>query len=338
MATATEEGGPMRIPSTRTAARSAARTAAGVAVCALALGALPAGTAHAGSAAGTASERGAARHAAPLHSRPASDGVRLVPLQGAVNVRDLGGYRTYDGERVRYGQVFRADALSKLTDADVTTLAGLGLKKVIDFRVPAEVRSDGPDRLPAGLAPTSRPVNDNGLFTTLMTVIGSRDPVKQEEMLGNGKAEAFMRDVYRTFVTDASNRSQFATTLRDIARGGKGSPLLYHCTAGKDRTGWTSYLLLRAVGIPGSTATGDFLASNTYRAAYDAKVREGLKQGGLMQNPDLLIPLQEVRTGYLEAALAEAERQYGSLGGYLSKGLGLDPRTILALRDRMVGR
>lgn len=308
------------------------RTAVGVAVSALALGTLPAWAAHAEP---TAPERATARHA-PHHPRPASDGVRQIPLQGAVNVRDVGGYRTYDGERVRYGQVFRADALAKLTDADVATLSGLRLKKVVDFRVPAEVQYDGPDRLPAGLAPTARPISDNGLFATLMTVIGSRDPVKQEEMLGNGKADAFMRGVYRTFVTDGPNRAQFAATLRDIAHGGKASPLLYHCTAGKDRTGWTSYLLLRAVGVPEHTAVRDFLASNTYRAAYDAKVREGLKQSGLMQNPDLLIPLQEVRTGYLEAALAEVEAEYGSLNGYLRKGLGLDTRTILALRERMV--
>lgn len=326
MATATEEGGPMSSTRTRTAAVA-------VAVSALILGALPAWAAHAEPA---APERGTARHA-PLHPRPAADGVRHIPLQGAVNVRDVGGHRTYDGERVRHGQVFRADALTKLTDADVATLSGLRLKKVIDFRVPAEVQYDGPDRLPAGLAPTSRPISDNGLFATLMTVIGSRDPVRQEEMLGNGKADAFMRDVYRSFVTDGPNRAQFAATLRDIALGGKASPLLYHCTAGKDRTGWTSYLLLRAVGVPERTAVGDFLASNTYRAAYDAKVREGLRQSGLMQNPDLLIPLQEVRTGYLEAALAEAEEKYGSFGGYLRKGLGLDTRTILALRERMVG-
>ncbi|MGW5865432.1 tyrosine-protein phosphatase [Streptomyces sp. NPDC055239] len=318
MATATEEGGPMRI--TRT------RTAVGAAVCALALGTLPAWTAHADPITSVSVSV----------SAPASDGVHLIPLQGAVNVRDVGGYRTYDGERVRYGQVFRADALAKLTDADVATLDGLGLKKVVDFRVPAEVQYDGPDRLPAGLAPTSRVISDNGLFTTLMTAIGSKDPVKQEEMLGNGKADAFMRDVYRTFVTDAANRAQFAATLRDIAHGGRKSPLLYHCTAGKDRTGWTSYLLLRAVGVPERTVVGDFLASNTYRAAYDAKVREGLKQSGLMQNPDLLIPLQEVRTGYLEAALAQVKEKYGSLDGYLRKGLGLDTRTILALRERMV--
>ncbi|WP_367040850.1 tyrosine-protein phosphatase [Streptomyces sp. Je 1-332] len=311
------------------------RTAVGVALSALALGTLPAWAAHAEPAGSTAPDRGTARHA-PLHPRPASDGVRQIPLQGAVNVRDLGGYRTYDGDRVRYGQVYRADALAKLTDADVATLAGLRLKKVVDFRVPAEVQYDGPDRLPAGLTPTARPVSDNGLFATLMTVIGSRDPVKQEEMLGNGKADAFMRDVYRSFVTDGPNRAQFAATLRDIARGSKAAPLLYHCTAGKDRTGWTSYLLLRAVGVPERTAVGDFLASNTYRAAYDAKVREGLKQSGLMQNPDLLIPLQEVRTGYLEAALTEVTKQYGSFANYLRKGLGLDTRTILALRERMV--
>ncbi|MCX4667897.1 tyrosine-protein phosphatase [Streptomyces sp. NBC_01381] len=308
------------------------RTAVGVAISAIALGTLPAWTAHAEP---TAPGRDTARHA-PHHPRPASDGVRQIPLQGAVNARDLGGYRTYDGDRVRYGRVFRADALAKLTDADVGTLAKLGLKKVVDFRVPAEVKYDGADRLPAGLSATSRAVNDNGLFTMLMTVIGSKDPVKQEEMLGNGKADAFMRDVYRTFVTDGTNRAQFAATLRDIARGGDAAPLLYHCTSGKDRTGWTSYLLLRAIGVPERTAVGDYLASNTYRAAYDAKVRESLKQSGMMQNPDLLIPLQEVRTGYLEASLDEVKKQYGSLDGYLRKGLGLDARTILALRERMV--
>nr|WP_258021376.1 tyrosine-protein phosphatase [Streptomyces anatolicus] len=263
------------------------------------------------------------------------DTVRHIPLQGAVNVRDVGGYRTYDGERVRHGQVYRADALGKLTDADLGTLSRLGLTKVIDFRVPAEVRYDGPDRLPAGLAPTSRPITDNGLFTQLLTAIGSRDPVRQEEMLGGGRAAAFMREVYRTFVTDDTNRAQFAATLRDIADSR--SPLLYHCTAGKDRTGWTTYLLLRLVGVPDRTAVGDYLASNTYRAAHDAKLREALRQSGMMRNPDLIIPLQEVRTDYLDTALAEATERYGGLHGYLAKGLGLDPATILKLRHRMVG-
>lgn len=308
--------------------RRRTRTAAAAAVLALALGAAPAVTAHAAPTTPTAP---------PSSSTRAAEKPRQIPLQGAVNVRDVGGYRTYDGERVRHGRVFRADALSKLTDADVATLGGLGLRTVVDFRVAEEVRYDGPDRLPAGLAVTARPVTDNGLFRQLMTVIGSRDPVKQEEMLGGGKAEAFMRDVYRTFVTDATDREQFGATLRDIAAGGPAAPLLYHCTSGKDRTGWTTYVLLRAVGVPERTAVDDYLASNTFRAAYDAKLRETLKQTGMMQNPDLLIPLQEVRGGYLDAALAEVTSRYGSFGGYLTKGLGLDAGTLVKLRRALVG-
>ncbi|WP_282691736.1 tyrosine-protein phosphatase [Streptomyces sp. CC208A] len=262
--------------------------------------------------------------------------IRHLPLQGAVNVRDLGGYPTYDGERVRYGRVHRGDHLGKLTDADVTALGGLGLARAIDFRIPSEVAFDGADRLPAGVASVSRPVTDHGLFAQLMTVIGSRDPVRQEEMLGNGRAAAFMTEVYRSFVTDAANRAAFGQTLRELAEPGSG-PVLYHCTSGKDRTGWTSWLLLQLVGVPEYFATEDYLASNTFRAAYDARVREGLKQSGLMQNPELIVPLQEVRREYLDAALAEVRAGYGSLYRHVTAGLGVDPRTLAGLRERLVG-
>ncbi|MFE2364297.1 tyrosine-protein phosphatase [Streptomyces virginiae] len=261
--------------------------------------------------------------------------IRQIVLQGAVNVRDLGGHRTWTGGQVRQGLVYRSDALSKLTDTDVTTVSGLGLTKVIDFRIPMEVQYDGADRLPAGLSPTARPVSDLGLYGTLVGAIGSGDPVKQEQMLGGGRAEAYMRDIYRTFVTSPENRAQFAATLREIADGRQG-PVLYHCTSGKDRTGWMSYVLLRALAVPEDTAERDYLASNTFRAAYDAKVRAGLKQSGRMQNPDLLIPLQEVRQDYLDSATAQLEADYGSFYGYLTQGLGLDLRTLAKLQTKLV--
>ncbi|MEU7030927.1 tyrosine-protein phosphatase [Streptomyces sp. NPDC046275] len=277
--------------------------------------------------------------APPVLARPGvrtlSD-VRRVPLQGAVNVRDLGGYGTYDGARVRHGLVYRGDHLARLTDADVTVLGGLGLARVVDFRIPLEVRYDGTDRLPAGVSALSRPVTDNGLYGQLLTAIGSRDPVRQEEMLGGGRAAAFMTEVYRTFVTGADNRAGFGATLRELAAPGAG-PRLFHCTSGKDRTGWASWLLLVLVGVPESLATEDYLASNTYRAAYDASVREGLRQSGYMENPDLIIPLQEVRREYLDAALAEVRSRYGGLYAYVTDGLGLDLRTLAALRSRLVG-
>ncbi|MFD8979475.1 tyrosine-protein phosphatase [Streptomyces sp. NPDC059564] len=286
----------------------------------------------------------AAAHAAPapgaragaLHQlRQQAPAARQIPLQGAVNVRDVGGYRTYTGGQVRQGLVYRSDALGKLTPADITTVAGLGLTKAVDFRIPMEVQYDGADRLPPGLSATARPVSDLGLYGTLLTAIGSGDPVRQEQMLGGGRAEAYMRDIYRTFVSSPENRAQFAATLREIADGGQG-PLLYHCTSGKDRTGWMSYVLLRALGVPETTAGGDYLASNTFRAAYDAQVRAGLKQSGRMQNPDLLIPLQEVRQDYLDAATSEMDAAYGGFYGYLTKGLGLDLGTLAKLQSKMV--
>ncbi|MFI6940922.1 tyrosine-protein phosphatase [Streptomyces sp. NPDC050418] len=272
--------------------------------------------------------------AAPATARHKPAAVRHIPLQGAVNVRDLGGYRTYDGERVRHGRVYRADELGKLTDADVTTLAGLKLSRAIDFRVPFEIQQNGADRLPAGVTPVARPISDLGLYAQLLGIIGSRDPVRQEAALGGDRGAELMRSIYRAFVTDATNRAQFAATLRDVARAR--GPVLYHCTSGKDRTGWTSYLLLRLVGVPGATAREDFLASNTFRAEADRRTREGIKALGLMQNPDLLIPVQEVRPDYLGAALTQAEADFGGLTGYVRDGLGLNWGTVAALRARVV--
>ncbi|MFI1650651.1 tyrosine-protein phosphatase [Streptomyces avidinii] len=310
--------------------RARIRLTTAAAAAALAVGILPA-SAYAATAPGAGV---GARYHHQYHQQQAET-IRQIPLQGAVNVRDIGGYRTWTGGQVRQGLVYRSDALSKLTAADVTTVAGLGLKKVVDFRIPMELQYDGADRLPAGLSPTSRPVSDLGLYGTLVGAIGSGDPVTQEQMLGGGRAEAYMRDIYRTFVTGPENRAQFAATLREIADGRQG-PVLYHCTSGKDRTGWMSYVLLRALAVPEDTAERDYLASNTFRAAYDAQVRAGLGQSGRMQNPDLLIPLQEVRQDYLDSATAQMEADYGSFYGYLTQGLGLDLRTLARLQDRMV--
>ncbi|WP_411106062.1 tyrosine-protein phosphatase [Streptomyces sp. cmx-4-9] len=287
------------------------------------------------SALATTAPGAAAAARAPHRQHAAAEPIVHIPLQGAVNVRDLGGPRTYTGGQVRTGLVYRGDALSRLTPADTAAVAALRLTKVVDFRIPMEVQYDGPDTLPAGLAATPRPVSDLGLYATLVGAIASGDPVTQEQMLGGGRAEAYMRDIYRTFVNSPENRAQFATTLREIADARQG-PVLYHCTSGKDRTGWVSYVLLRALAVPEATAERDYLASNTFRAAYDARVRAGLKQSGRMQNPDLLIPLQEVRQDYLDSATAQLEADYGSLYGYLTEGLGLDLRTLAKLQSRLV--
>ncbi|MFG1797887.1 tyrosine-protein phosphatase [Nocardia sp. NPDC049149] len=256
-----------------------------------------------------------------------------IDLQGAVNARDIGGYRTYDGAKVKSGKAIRADSLEKLTAADLQKLAGLNVKTVVDLRTQAEIQFAGPDKLPQGAQLVARPIDDTGLFQKLLQVIQLRDPVKQEEMLGNGKAEEIMKGVYTSFLTPAS-RAAFGQTVKDLANTDKAT--LYHCTAGKDRTGFLTYVVLRAIGVPEATAKQDYLLSNQYRAAADAALRQQVKQAGLMQNPDLLIPLQEVRNQYLDTAVAKLEQDYGSFGKFLTQGLGLDAGTILKLRKNLV--
>ncbi|MGW0816421.1 tyrosine-protein phosphatase [Streptomyces viridiviolaceus] len=310
------------------------RRTAGAVISAVALGTLPSpALADATAQPTTTTTRDAVT--ATADRRPGTGTVRHIELQGAVNVRDLGGYRTDTGRQMRYGQVYRADSLSGLTDSDVPELAALGLRTVVDFRVPLEVEHDGADRLPAGVTATSRSVNDLGLYARTTEAIGSKDPVRQQEMLGDGRAEELMRSIYRSFVTSPESRSRFAAVLRDIAHGEQ-SPLLYHCTSGKDRTGWMSYLLLRAVGVPSDTAARDFLLSNDFRREADRRTREGLRRAGLMENPDLLVPLQEVRMDYLDAALDQMGDDYGGLHGYLREGLGLDTATLTKLRARLL--
>ncbi|KZM73830.1 tyrosine-protein phosphatase [Nocardia terpenica] len=269
--------------------------------------------------------------AAPDANAPA---VTRIELQGAVNVRDIGGYRTYDGAQVRSGKVVRADALNNLTPGDVRTLAGLNLQTVVDLRTRAEIQAMGADKLPPGVPLVARPIDDTGLYLQMMQVIRSADPQRQQQVLGDGGAERIMANVYRSFLSDDS-RAKFGATIRDLAN--TDGPTLYHCTAGKDRTGWLTYVTLRAVGVPEQTARQDYLLSNRYRAAADAQLRDQVKRAGLMQDPDLLIPLQEVRETYLDTALQQVQQTYGEFGKFLTQGLGLDPGTILKLRRNLVG-
>ncbi|MEU9022918.1 tyrosine-protein phosphatase [Actinomadura sp. NPDC048394] len=276
----------------------------------------------------------AAAAAAPVPA-PAAVAPVQDALQGTVNFRDLGGYRTVSHARVRPGLVFRTDALNRTTDADLGALARLGVREVVDFRTPGEVAGDGADRLPPGLAVTARPISDGGMYAAVNAAIGSKDPAKQDAVLGGGRGAEIMRTLYRTFVSDAGSRAAFGRTLRDAADR-PGTPLVFHCTSGKDRTGWMSYLLLRALGVPDATARYDYLLSNRYRQDADAATRAQLKAAGYMQDPDLLIPIQEVRADYLDSALDEVRRSYGTLDRYLRVGLGVDAPTQARLRHTLL--
>ena len=261
---------------------------------------------------------------------------RLMPLEGAVNVRDIGGYRSTSGPGIAPGRVLRADALSRLTSADVHTLGAFGLRTVVDFRIPGEVLVNGEDRLPPGATRVSLPVN-GGELGAFYDLIASGDHRQQEMVLGQGRATEFMLRVHRDFVADPRQRDGFGIALRMIADASGGLPLLYHCTSGKDRTGWMTAIVLTAFGVPHATVMNDYLLSNDIYRDRHFKLGNDLAKTGVMRDPGLLRPLLELSPAYLDAAFEEVWRRYGSFGAFLARGLDLDDQARHRLRDALAG-
>ncbi|MFD6221822.1 tyrosine-protein phosphatase [Nocardia asteroides] len=223
---------------------------------------------------------------------------RLLGLSGVQNARDAGGYRTVDGHQVRTGLVFRTGALDKATPEDLARLSALGVRVVDDLRTGYE-RNLAPDRLPAGAVGHS------------YDVIGQAPPLILAGALFGGEG------MYRAFITAPGANEAFAAVLRDIIAA-DGAGVLYHCSAGKDRTGWTSAVLLTLLGVDRATVTADYLASNAYRNAAPAD------------------PLNGVQQSWLDAAFDQANQSYGSFDGYVRDGLGLSDADITALRAALL--
>jgi protein-tyrosine phosphatase len=260
---------------------------------------------------------------------------RHVALDSAVNVRDIGGYRSAPGLEVIRGRLFRGDSLSQLTSSDVERLDRLGLRTVVDFRTPGEVLLSGADRLPYGIEFASLPVS-GGDLGTVYEVIASGDHERQRRALGNGRAASFMVEMNRGFVTDTRQREAFGAALRLLCAPGQ-LPLLYHCTGGKDRAGWMTAIVLTALGVPRELVLRDYLLSNDFHRTGYQKLRFDLVKTGIVADPELLRPLLEQSPTYLGAAFEQADRSYGSFGRFLAYGLEVSEAMLAGLRRALLG-
>lgn len=217
------------------------------------------------------------------------------------------------------GEVYRSDSLEKLTDADLAKLKRLGVRTVFDLRMESE-RTAAPDRVPAGATHVVADVlAGSGTFTSM-----PKSPAEAEAMMVEGNRFMVSGDTARTAYT-----AVYDGIADDDRRG-----VLFHCTAGKDRTGWSNAALLTALGVPEETVMADYLASNTYRAAANEAILSHLPA----QQAAVYKPLLDVRPAYLNASFAEVEEEYGSFRAYLRKGLGLDQQELKELKkDLLVG-
>jgi protein-tyrosine phosphatase len=226
---------------------------------------------------------------------------RHLNLAGASNFRDLGGYPGRDGRTVRWRQIFRSNHLGHLTEADIEVLRPLGLKSAFDFRGTQE-------RAEAMCAVAEITVHSLPIEPTVTAELRSRlaagGPVLPADAL------EVMRDSYRSYVRQntPSYRALFAHLLEDRA------PLVIHCTAGKDRTGFACALILHALGVPEDVIAEDYLLTNRFyrRPTTSSDLPDDVRQ-----------VLGSVESSFLAAAFDAISADYGDLESYFSNGLGL---------------
>jgi len=255
---------------------------------------------------------------------------RQVKLQAQPNFRDLGGYHTVDGRKVKRGLIYRSGQLSQLTDDDLLVLKKLGIRTVIDLRGPSEVESRGKDRLPEGVRNVNYPIDVANL--------------PKEENAPSGSisgASDYMVQATRAIMMHYTD--VYAALIRELADPAN-RPLVFHCTAGKDRAGIGAAIILTLLGVPWETVREDYLLSNFYRREENQRElekmrREIAQKRGIAPEEVDMTPFESmflVKPEYLEGAREAVIRKYGSVDAYIKQGLGISEEMIKKLRDELL--
>src|SRR5450631_495519 len=228
--------------------------------------------------------------------------VRHLNLTGASNFRDLGGYPTRHGRNVRWRQIFRSNHLGQITSADSEILRGLGIRSAFDFRGTEERGAAA-----CGLAEIA--VHSLPIEPTVVATLRTRRA--EAGVLSPADALEVMRDSYRNYVRHNTPRFRalFSHLLEDRA------PLVIHCTAGKDRTGFACALILHVLDVPDELIAEDYLLTNRFYR------RDPTASSDLPE--EVRQVLARVEASFLAAAFDAIRDDYGDLENYLVDGLGL---------------
>lgn len=262
----------------------------------------------------------------PHHERHS---LRKLPFEQAHNFRDLGGYKNRDGQQLKWGMIYRTDKLSSLSEEDQRYLQRLEVKRIVDFRSDEE-RLSAPHALASGYAVRvdAMPITVDAAQIELVTARLQQEDVSADDMaafLVDANREMVVRytPVYRQWMHSLLEQDHY--------------PQLFHCTAGKDRTGLAAALLLHALDVPEDTIMEDYLATNHYTAERIDQVIEQIVQMDMLTTDEAVIrTLFHVQPQFINAAFEAIDEHYGSLADYFEHGLKLDALARQQLRELLL--
>jgi protein-tyrosine phosphatase len=244
--------------------------------------------------------------------------MRHVVLHGAVNFRDLGGYATRDGHHVKWHMIYRSADISQLTQADLDTLKARRIVYDVDLRGVQE-SAKAPDKMNPGtdyiLCPAGSDSMNSAMFRDLSKV---------------SDGDSLMNIFYSTTAYLTPRYKPFFGKLLIVPGD---DALLFHCTAGKDRTGIAAALLLYALGVPYQTIREDYEATNYYRSSNNEQMIKGVRASMHVSEP-VARAMMGAKGSYLDTTFEAIRIQYGSVDRYLAEQLGLDQGKIVMLKAK----
>lgn len=237
---------------------------------------------------------------------------RILPTESVFNFRDMGGYQSKNGKHVRWGQLYRSANLVNINKSDIDLIQKLHIKWICDLRSSSEVAAQPTPEI-AGVLNKHIPIGT-----------AKNEQTKIPELADKTIYEPLMGESYRVFVQSVDGFKEIFNEILNDAKAGL--PFVFHCTAGKDRTGVLGALLLTLLDVPEKTIFADYAITNRYQ---DAILEE---MGGIVSlfsnstekiDLETFRPMAEARPAYLEIAFDEMKKQFGSVENYLEIGIGI---------------
>ncbi|MBI0032950.1 tyrosine-protein phosphatase [Lactobacillus sp. M0396] len=267
-------------------------------------------------------------------------GYRILPVPGMYNLRDIGGYRTTDGMRIKWGQVYRSDYLHNLQPSGYTFVKNLGLHSIIDFRSSDEVKETpnpviDPEIHTFNFDPNAQTAAIAGKAQNLDTGKDMKEKAKEALVKGETGNDQMIRQ-QESFVNSHSSIAAFSNTIKVTAQS-KYLPSLQHCRGGKDRTGFAFMVLEGILGVPQDLLVYDYMLTKKARAKKNARYyQKFLEQTGDKKIADYMYSLFDTKEEFITASITKIMREYGSIYNYATVELRLTETEYLKLHQLLL--